>query len=214
IDRDVVSQFGLTTFQIANSVRGNVSGVTASRFKYGGTELDIVIKGQDNYREDFTELKSLPISTHLGTTIPLDELADLSVEKGPTTVYREGQSRIVNVTSQLLDRDMGHVIDDIEEKLKDYSMPNGYSYSFEGQYEQLQKAYEDLTIALILALVLVFLILAAQFESFRYPFIVILSVPLAFSGGALGLLLSGKTLSVPAIVGAIILAGIVVNNAI
>src|SRR5699024_12082679 len=124
------------------------------------------------------------------------------------------QSRIVNVTSQLLDRDMGHVIDDIEEKLKDYSMPNGYSYSFEGQYEQLQKAYKDLTIALILALVLVFLILAAQFESFRYPFIVILSVPLAFSGGALGLLLSGKTLSVPAIVGAIILAGIVVNNAI
>ncbi|HLR35371.1 MAG TPA: efflux RND transporter permease subunit [Tissierellales bacterium] len=214
IDRDVVSQFGLTTFQIANSVRGNVSGVTASRFKYGGTELDIVIKGQDNYREDFTELKSLPISTPLGTTIPLDELADLSVEKGPTTVYREGQSRIVNVTSQLLDRDMGHVIDDIEEKLKDYSMPNGYSYSFEGQYEQLQKAYKDLTIALILALVLVFLILAAQFESFRYPFIVILSVPLAFSGGALGLLLSGKTLSVPAIVGAIILAGIVVNNAI
>src|SRR5699024_12526422 len=97
IDRDVVSQFGLTTFQIANSVRGNVSGVTASRFKYGGTELDIVIKGQDNYREDFTELKSLPISTPLGTTIPLDELADLSVEKGPTTVYSEGQSRIVNV---------------------------------------------------------------------------------------------------------------------
>ncbi len=214
IDRDILSQFGLTTFQVANTVRSNISGVIASRFKYKGTELDIVIKGEENHRESLADLKSLPISTPLGATIPLGQVADLSVEKGPTTVYREGQSRVVNVTSQLLDRDMANVIEDIDEKLQNYSMPHGYSYSFEGQYEQLQKAYRDLTLALLLALVFVFLILAAQFESFRHPFIVMLSVPLAFSGGALGLLLTGKTLSVPAIVGAIILAGIVVNNAI
>lgn len=214
IDRDVLSQFGLTTFQVANTVRSNVAGITASRFKQEGTELDIVIRGNESYRESLAELKSLPISTPLGTTIPLDEVADLSIEKGPTTIFREGQSRVVNVTSQLLDRDVSNVVEDIKEKLEDYPMPHGYSYSFEGQYEQLQKAYKDLTLALLLALVFVFLILAAQFESFRHPFIVMLSVPLAFSGGALGLLLTGKTLSVPAIVGAIILAGIVVNNAI
>lgn len=109
---------------------------------------------------------------------------------------------------------METVVDDIEEQLKDYPMPYGYSYSFEGQHKELTKAYNDLGLALILALVFVFIILASQFESFIYPFVVMLSVPLSFSGAALFLLLSGKSLSVPALVGGIVLAGIVVNNAI
>lgn len=93
-------------------------------------------------------------------------------------------------------------------------MPYGYSFSYEGQHKQLQDAYSDLRLAMALAILFVFLILASQFESFKHPFIIILSVPLAFSGGALGLLITGNTLSVPAIVAWLILSGIVVNNAI
>lgn len=214
LHRDMASQFGLSTYQVANSVRGNLSGVVASKYKYEGSEIDIVVKKEGSKDETIQGLKSLNIPTPLGSSVPLLEIADIQVEKGPVNIYRENQSRVVSVTSQIYDRDMESTIEDIEAKLKDYHMPRGYSYSFEGQHKQLVKAYRDLTLVLILAVVFVFIILASQFESFIYPFIIILSVPLSFSGAALFLLLSGKSLSVPAIVGGIVLAGIVVNNAI
>lgn len=214
LDRDLLSQYGLTTYQVASAVRGSISGVLASKYKYEGTELDIVVKRGSSKDETIESIKSLPIMTPMGSSVPLEEVGKVSIENSPVTIYREDQSRVVNITGQVFNRDMETVINEIENKLKEYKMPYGYSYGFEGQYKQLTKAYSDLTLALILALVFVYIILAAQFESFIYPFIVMLSVPLSFSGASLFLLLSGKTLSVPAIVGGIVLAGIVVNNAI
>lgn len=214
LDRDLLSQYGLTTYQVASAVRGSISGVLASKYKYEGTELDIVVKRGSSKDETIESIKSLPIMTPMGSSVPLEEVGKVSIENSPVTIYREDQSRVVNITGQVFNRDMGTVINEIENKLKEYKMPYGYSYGFEGQYKQLTKAYSDLTLALILALVFVYIILAAQFESYIYPFVVMLSVPLSFSGASLFLLLSGKTLSVPAIVGGIVLAGIVVNNAI
>jgi len=214
LDKDMASQFGLTTYQVANAVRSNVSGVTASRYKYEGTEIDIVVKGQRTGAENISTIKSLPISTPLGVSIPLGEIAQVEFGKGPVAINREGQSRVIRVTAQIIGRDMESVVKDIEAKIADYDMPYGYDYSFQGQHEQLTKAYNDLGLSLVLAIVLVFIILASQFESFIYPFVIMLSVPLSFSGAALALLLTGKSLSVPAVVGALILAGIVVNNAI
>jgi HAE1 family hydrophobic/amphiphilic exporter-1 len=213
-DRDLLSQYGLTTFQAAGIIRGSISGTTASRYKYEGTEIDIVVKGDGTFKESLDYLKSLPLPTPLGTTIPLGEVANITMENSPSTIKRLNQSRTISVTSQILNRDVESVIDDIDQVLRDYPMPHGYSFTYEGQHKQLREAYSDLTLAMILAIVFVFLILASQFESFKYPFIIILSIPLAFSGGALGLLLTGNTLSVPAIVGWLILSGIVVNNAI
>lgn len=214
LDRDLLSQYGLTTYQVASAVRGSISGVLASKYKYEGTELDIVVKRGSSKDETIESIKSLPIMTPMGSSVPLEEVGKVSIENSPVTIYRKDQSRVVNITGQVFNRDMETVINEIENKLKEYKMPYGYSYGFEGQYKQLTKAYSDLTLALILALVFVYIILAAQFESFIYPFVVMLSVPLSFSGASLFLLLSGKTLSVPAIVGGIVLAGIVVNNAI
>lgn len=214
LDRDILSQYGLTTYQVASAVRGNISGVLASRYKYEGTELDIVVKKGSSKDETIESIKSLPIITPMGRSVPLGEIGKVSMENSPATIYREDQSRVVNITGQVFNRDMETVIAEIEDKLQEYKMPYGYTYGFEGQYKQLTKAYSDLTLALILALVFVYIILAAQFESFMYPFVVMLSVPLSFSGASLFLLISGKTLSVPAIVGGIVLAGIVVNNAI
>lgn len=214
LDRDMAAQFGINTYTVANTIRGNVNGKVVSKYKHEGREMDIVIKGQDWVKESIGNLKSLPITNPMGMKIPLGDIAEVTVEKSPVSIFREDQSRVVNVTSQILDRDTESVVEDIESMMKDYSMPYGYSYSFEGQYKEMKKAYSDLYKSLALALVLVFMILASQFESFIQPIVIMLSVPLAFSGGALALLITGKHLSVPAIVGGMILAGIVVNNAI
>lgn len=214
LDRSLASQYGLTTYQVANAIRGSIQGIVASKYKYEGSEIDIVIKKEGSKDATIQSIKSLPIMTPVGTTVYLGSIGDVLVEKGPVNISRENQSRVVSVTSQIFERDMESVIGELEEKLLDYPMPQGYSYSFEGQHKQLVSAYKDLSLALILAVVFVFIILASQFESFIYPFIIILSIPLSFSGAALFLLLSGKTLSVPALVGGIVLAGIVVNNAI
>lgn len=214
LDRDLASQYGLTTYQVANAIRASIEGVVASKYKYEGSEIDIVVKEERGQEETVQSIRTMPIRTALGTYIYLDEIGDVTIERGPINIHRENQSRVVTVTSQIIGRDMESVIVDIDELLNDYPLPHGYTYSFEGQHKQLVKAYNDLTVALILAVVFVFIILASQFESFMYPFIIILSIPLSFSGAALFLLLSGKHLSVPAIVGGIVLAGIVVNNAI
>ena len=146
--------------------------------------------------------------------MPLSQVADVKLARGPSKISRENQVRVVSITSQILGRDMGSVSNDIETKLAEYDMPKGYSYEFTGENEDLKNAFSDLGLALVLAVVLVFMILASQFESLLHPFAIMLSVPMAFAGGALGLFITGKALSVVALIGFIMLAGIVVNNAI
>lgn len=214
INRDNASKYGLTAGQIASSVKGVMSGITASRYKYGGDEIDIVIKGDEALRESISNLKLVSIDTPLGVSIPLSQVADVVIERGPSRINRQGQVRTVSVNSQIIGRDLQSISNDILAKLSEYQIPQGYEYTLEGQNKQLQEAFDDLSLALILAIVLVFMILASQFESLLHPLTIMLSVPLAYSGGILGLVITRKPLSVPGIIGAIILTGIVVNNAI
>jgi len=214
INREKASQYGITSGQIASAVRGLVSGTVATRYKFEGDEIDVVIKGDDILRESISNLETVPVDTPYGVSVPLSQVAEITVEKGPITINREGQSRVVSVTGQIVDRDLASITRDIEAKLSKYNMPQGYSYEFGGQNELLNEAFTDLVLALILAVILVYMVMASQFESLLHPFIIMFSVPLAFSGGALALFLTGIPLSVPAIIGFIILAGIVVNNAI
>lgn len=214
VDRHNASQYGLTAAQIASTVKTSISGVTATRYKYDGNEIDVVIKGDDILKESISNLQMTSIGTPLGVSIPLSQVADVTIERGPTAINREDQVRVVNVTSEILNRDLQSVSIDIENKLSEYDIPKGYTYEIVGQNKELNEAFSDLTLALILAVILIYMILASQFESLLHPFTIMLSVPLAFAGGALALFISGNPLSVPAIIGFIILAGIVVNNAI
>jgi HAE1 family hydrophobic/amphiphilic exporter-1 len=214
INRYNASQYGLTAAQIASAVKGSLSGVTASRYKYDGDEIDIVIKGDDTLKQSISNLKLVSIKTPLGVSVPLSQVAEVDISRGPIKIDRDGQVRVVTVTSQIINRDLQSVSRDIEEKLSEYDMPEGYLYEMGGQNKELTESFSDLFLALVLAVVLVYMILASQFESLLYPFTIMLSVPLAFAGGALGLFITGRPLSVPGLIGAIILAGIVVNNAI
>ncbi|MTI68248.1 MAG: efflux RND transporter permease subunit [Firmicutes bacterium] len=214
INRKISSQYGLTAAQIATSVKGTIDGKTATRYKVNGEEIDVVIKGDETLKKSLSNLKQVTIQNQTGMNIPLSQVADVDIERGPTAINRDAQSRVITVSSQVVGRDLGSIAEDIKAKLKNYDMPDGYHYEMGGENKEIQDAFSDLALALILAVVLVYMILASQFESLLHPFTIMLSVPLAFAGGALGLFITRRALSVPAFIGVIMLAGIVVNNAI
>ena len=214
INKDIAATYGLTTAQIATAVRGAATGVTVTRYKDEGKEIDVVIKASGDVTDNLSNFEQLSITTPSGVNIPLGQVADLSVVRGPVQIYREQQERVVTVTGQIIDRDLGSVTSDVAKKLQEYEMPRGYNYNIGGERKEMVEAFEQLLLALALAVVLIYMVMAAQFESLVYPFIIMFTLPLAFSGGALALFITGKTLGVTALIGVIILAGIVVNNGI
>lgn len=214
INRDQASRYGLSASQIAQSVRSNIQGTTATRYKVDGTEIDVVIRSQSYMKESISNFSQIQISTPMGITVPLEQVADIAIRKGPTQISREDQVRTINVSADILGRDVRSVNSDIENRLKNYPMPEGYSYKIGGEMEDLVESFKSLGLAIILAVLLVYMVLASQFESLLHPFTIMLSVPLSFAGGALGLAITRRSVSVPAIIGLIMLAGIVVNNAI
>ena len=214
VNRRNASQYGLTATQIASTVKGTISGQVATRYKFDGDEIDVVIKGAPIYQESISNLEQTSIRTPKGISVPLGQVADVTVERGPVSISREGQVRTINVTSQIVGRDLASITGDIQVKLNGYELPKGYSYQLGGDNEEMVDSFKSLAMALLLAVVLMYMVLASQFESLLHPFTIMLSVPLAVAGGALGLFITGRTLSVPAFIGVIMLAGIVVNNAI
>lgn len=208
------SRYGLTTYQVANAVKGVVEGRTATKYKYNGKEIDVILEGEDIYSHSISNLKQISISTPIGEIVPLELIADISMGVGPIELYRMDQSRTVTVSSDLAGRDLGTVTNDINSKIEEYELPRGYTINTGGQNEMMMEAFADLLLALVLAVLLVYMILASQFESLLMPFIIMFSTPLAFAGGIIGLFLTGRTLNVTSMIGFILLAGIVVNNAI
>ena len=213
-DRGIASQYGLTTAQIGNSVLNTLSGSNVTKFKVNGDEIDIVLKGDNVYGESISYLEMLPVETPMGSSIPLSEVAEIRVEKGPISIQRENQVRVMTVSGSVVGRDVQSASLEIEELLKEYEMPFGYSYIFGGEIEQIQETFTDLFLVMLMAIALVYMIIAAQFESLIQPLTIMFTVPLALSGGFLGLFIAGLPLNVIGIIGLIILVGIVVNNAI
>lgn len=214
VNRPNAAQFGLTAGQISQAVKATISGTTATTYNYEGKEIDVVLSGDETFKTSLANLEQTPIPTSLGITVPLSQVAKVSLDRGPVMIDRTEQTRVVHVTSQIMNRDLKSVTTDIESKLKGYSMPAGYTYEMGGQNKQQVDSFKDLGLAMILAILLVYMILASQFESLLHPFTIILSLPMGFSGGMLGLFITHKTLSVPSIIGLILLIGIVVSNAI
>lgn len=214
LDRGIASQYGLTTAQVGSAVKNTLSGSNVTKFKIDGNELDVVLKGDNMYGQSMSLLEMLPIPTPMGSNIPLSEIADIKIEKGPISIMRENQTRVLTVTGSVVGRDIQTVSTEIESLLKEYTMPYGYSYTFGGETEQIQETFTDLAMVMLVAIVLVYMIIAAQFESLLQPLSIMFSVPLALSGGFIGLFITGLPLNVIGIIGLIILVGIVVNNAI
>lgn len=213
-DRGIASQYGLTTAQIGRSVINTLSGSNVTKYKVNGDEIDVVLKGDNVYGESISYLEMLPVETPMGSSIPLSEVASIRVAEGPISIMRENQVRVLTVSGSVVGRDVQSVSMEVQELLKLYDMPQGYSYTFGGEIQQIEETFRDLGLVMIMAILLVYMIIAAQFESLIQPLSIMFTVPLALSGGFIGLFITGLPLNVIGIIGLIILVGVVVNNAI
>ncbi|MFZ7101488.1 MAG: efflux RND transporter permease subunit [Peptococcaceae bacterium] len=214
LDRQKAAEYGISTYQAAQSLRMGIQGATASRYRTGGEEIDIKVILKEANRQNIEDLKRIMVPTMQGANIPLEEIAEIRYETGPSTITRTDQSREVTITGDLSGRDLNSVMQDITGEIAAINMPVGYEVEVGGSNQDMLESFQSLGLALILAVILVYMILAAQFESLLYPFIIMFSLPPTLIGIVGGLLITGRTLSVPTFIGIIMLAGIVVNNAI
>ncbi len=216
IDRERAYRLGLSVYQVANTVQTATLGKVATRFREGSEETDIRLRFKEKYRDSLDEIRSIPLRTPLDTTIYLDQVADIQAGEGPTQIFRENQARCVTITANISGRDLGSVVGDIKDTIDPFErqFPAGYFLEYGGSYEQMTEAFIVLAGVFALALLLVYMVMASQFEHLIHPFIIMFTIPLALVGVILALLLTGRPVNLPAAIGIILLSGIAVNNGI
>lgn len=209
---DRARELGLSVPQVASAVRTAIDGQVATRYRAGGEEVDVRVRVGGTH--DLDRLAYVPIWSPVAGPVPLEEVVAFTPGTVPTSLTRRDQARVYTVTADLFGRDLGSTMLDLQSAVNELDLPSDVFVTIGGEAQQMQDAFGDLAFALLLAVFLVYAILAAQFESLRHPFTIMLSVPLAAIGVVVGLVVTRTSLSVPAFIGLIILAGIVVNNAI
>ena len=213
-DRDKLNRYGLSLAEVSETLRSKVRGTVTGQFRERERHIDIRVLNQDEQRNTLAAVRELIVAERDGVPIPLSAVAEMSVAQGPSEIHRLGRKRVAIVSANLSGRDLGSVTRDIEARLARQPLPAGVSVELGGQNAEMGGSFRSLQMAILLAVFLVYLVMAAQFESFVYPLIIMFTVPLALIGAVLGLKLTGQPVSVIAAIGAIMLAGIVVNNGI
>ncbi len=214
LNQEKVASLGLSAAQVGQSLRSAMEGVVATRYHVGGDDIDIRVRLDQKSRANEAELLQTPVKTPMGLTLPLGELGHFEPTHGPVAIQRDGQVRVVAVTGDITGRSLREIMQDIQTKLSDIKLPPGYSIDFAGEQEQMRESFGSLGKAFIMALLLVYMILAAEFESLIQPLTIMTSVPLGLIGAILGLLFTGHHLNIASLIGVIMLSGIAVSNAI
>lgn len=214
IDRGKASQYGITTASVAGALNTAISGSTATQYKVDGTEIDVVIRYDTEEVNYLTDLKNLTVTSAYGTQVPLSDIATVTMDESATTIMRENQKNYITINANAEGMSGSEAQKLVEEAMANFELPDGCYYEFGGMMEMMNESFSSLTTAMIVAVLLVYMIMASQFESLRYPFIVMFSMPLAITGAILGLLLTGNTITMPAMMGFVMLVGMVVNNGI
>lgn len=214
IDRQKAADMHLTVSRIANALQTILSGTEAGYYRQAGDEFAILVKLRNAEKSDLRDILDLTLTNSDGDPVVLRNVVDTVPRKGPVLIERKDQERIITVTGEVSGRDMGSVIADVQNRLRSVPVPSGFTIGYGGDYEDQQESFRELFFSCILALVLVYMVMACQYESLRDPFVVMFSVPLAAIGVILMLFFTGTTFNIQSFIGCIMLGGIVVNNAI
>lgn len=214
IDRDKASMMGLTASQVSSNIRLALEGRVATTLKRDGLEIDVRVTYPEGLKKNLEELKSITVKTPMGGDVALSALGDIELVEGPTAIARNNQQRLVTISADVIGRDVGTVDKEIRQKIDAIAMPDGYSLVVGGQVEMLNDSVNSLLLMFFMAIILVYMVMAAQFESLLYPFVIMFSIPLAATGSLFLLFITRTPISTPALIGAVMLVGIVVNNAI
>ncbi|MBS4960950.1 MAG: efflux RND transporter permease subunit [Clostridiales bacterium] len=214
IDREKAAQYGISTAAVANALSTAISGSTATTYKVGDTDIDIDIKQDEDKISYIKDFQKITVMTNEGQIIPLTEVAKITTDEASTSITRNNNHRYVTIGCNLVDLDAASGQQKMNELLNNYEWPEGYDYEYTGDMETMVDTFTSLLLALVVAVLLVYMIMASQFESYVYPFIVMFSVPLAITGAIFGLFITGNHVTSTTFMGFIMLVGMVVNNAI
>lgn len=214
LDREKAATLGLNISEIASTLRTAIGGRSATRMRQDGNEFDIMVRLKESDRQNLTQLDRMPIITPSGERIAASSVIRLERREGPVNIERKDQERIITVSANVENRDLGSVMGDIQAAVRGMNIPNEFVVLLGDEYIEQQKAFNELLLVLGLAIVLVYAVMASQFESLRDPFLILFSIPMAAVGIILMLFLTDTTFNMQAFIGVIMLAGIVVNNAI
>jgi HAE1 family hydrophobic/amphiphilic exporter-1 len=213
-DRNRIADLGLSTAQISEIIRTSVLGSVVTQYRDLGDEYDVRVQLVEEARRSKEDIDNILIVTPAGKQIPLRAVAEVEYSKAPIEINREGQERMVSVNIDISGRDLRGVTGDVQQALQQVTVPNDFRVEIGGVAEEQQESFMYLGLAMLAALALVYMVMASQFESLLDPFVILFTIPLSSIGVALALLLTGSNLNVMALIGLIMLVGIVVNNGI
>ena len=213
-DQERAAKLGLAVRDIANLVVANVRGELATRYTWRDKKIDVLVRSVDTRQSSIEEIRRLIVNPASDRPVTLDAVATVFVSQGPAEIRRVAQQRVAVITANLAYGDLGAATLEAGNIVRRLALPPGISVLVSGQSEEMQKSFESMRFALVLAIFLVYLVMASQFESLIHPFVILFTIPLALVGAVIALFITGTTVNIVAFIGVIMLAGIVVNNAI
>jgi HAE1 family hydrophobic/amphiphilic exporter-1 len=214
LDRKRLAALGLNTAAVSSTISTFYAGTLASVYREGGHEYNIRVRGPRTMRRDQRDLHHLSIVTPTGASVPLASIAEVKPAVGPATIARKNQQRMVTVSCAVPGGKLGSVVKVLGQRLEAFPWPDEFNHHIGGQAEDFKESFMYLGLALLASILLVYMVMASQFESLLHPFLILFTIPLAMVGVVASLWLTGTSLSVTALIGILILVGLVVNNAI
>ncbi len=213
VDRNRAAQFGLNAAQVGTTIRRAFAGETVANVLYEGEEVEVRVRFQEQDRLTVRDIDMISVPTPMGISVPLSNLVEVEKAYGPVRIERENQQRVININAQV-QGDVRTAVNEIKKGVNQLAIPKGFSVMYGGTWEDIQAVIKDLVLVLVLSILLIYFIMAAQFESFRDPFIILFTLPMTFVGVIWVHLLTGKIFSAFSGIGLLMLVGIVVNNGI
>ncbi|HRZ77585.1 MAG TPA: efflux RND transporter permease subunit, partial [Bacteroidales bacterium] len=214
LDKEKMALHGLNSATVSTMLRNRISGLITSQFKEEGDEYDIRIRLEESYRNSISDLEEITVVNPMGKKIKLREIARVEEYWGPPSIQHKRKERVVTIAVRPQATSLGELAANVQAVVDEVDIPQEVLVQIGGAYEDQQESFMDLGLLMLLSLILVFIVMASQFESFTMPFIIMFSIPFAFTGVILALFLTGTTLSIIAGLGAVLLIGIVVKNGI
>jgi len=214
IDRERAADLGISAAQLGSAVRLLVGGDKVSEYQEGGKQYDVRVRLPESDRNDPAKIDQLVLRGRSGGIVQLGNVARIVRDTGPTEIDHLARQRQVMINANLQGKPLGAAVEDVNAIARRIGFPEGFTYSLEGMAQIMGESFADLAFALLLAVILVYMVLASQFGSFVHPFTIMLSLPMSLVGAIGGLLLTGSTFSILAMIGVIMLMGLVTKNAI
>jgi len=213
-NRNILNHYGVPSSYLATYLRGMIEGIKAGSFRKKGEEIEIVVRIDEESRRNINILRSSFIKIPNGKLIPIENFGEFKEEKGPVRIERENRERVLKITGNFYGRSLNEVIEDIKKVISEMNLPEYIRIEIGGSISQQKESFSFLFFSLIIGIILVYLVMVAQFSSFLHPFVIMFSVPFAFTGVSFAHLIAGIPFSLTSFIGLVMLIGIVVNNAI